>query len=391
MNLREHLILYVDDEHSNRVVFEQTFGRILRVRCVGSGVQALEVLAAEPVAVLVTDQRMPGLTGDQLLAKARALYPNTLRIVVTAYSDIDPILHAVNQGLVVRYIIKPWNRPELEDILKWALEAYVLGTHDAALQLRLIQTERLLTLGQVAATILHDVASPLQSIVYNASKLREYSGLSAVLARLASDLDARLGSDERERLLELAADLSEVVQDISQGVGHVVSVVDQLRSFMTRSVPTGEPVEADALAVIRFALSMCRDVGVDSATVSYDAPVDLPIVRASATELSQVLINLVRNALQALHEGGNGRPSGHVRVLASEDRDTVRFVVCDDGPGMSDAVLARIGTAFYTTRSGGTGLGIAHCKRIVGRLGGEIEIESTVGKGTTVTVRVPKA
>src|SRR6188508_2660713 len=109
MDPREHLVLYVDDERANRIVFDQTFGKKFRVKSV---------------------------SGGELLAKAKEIAPDTLRIVVTAYSDLDPILHAVNQGLVVRYIVKPWDRKELEDTLRWALEAYALGRQGSALQLR---------------------------------------------------------------------------------------------------------------------------------------------------------------------------------------------------------------------------------------------------------------
>src|SRR6476659_1984512 len=103
MDAFEHLVLYVDDERANRIVFEQSFNKKFRIKSVDSGEAALAVIAEEPVAVLVTDQRMPGMSGDELLVRFKSLSPDTIRIVVTAYSDLDPILRAVNEGLVVRY------------------------------------------------------------------------------------------------------------------------------------------------------------------------------------------------------------------------------------------------------------------------------------------------
>ncbi|MBX3216670.1 MAG: response regulator, partial [Labilithrix sp.] len=125
MNLRDHLILYVDDEHANRIVFEITFGKTFRIKCVSSAEEALGFVSQEHIAVIVSDQRMTGMSGDELLKKVKDLSPDTVRMIVTAYSDLEPILNAVNEGLVARYVIKPWDRVELEETLRWALEAYV--------------------------------------------------------------------------------------------------------------------------------------------------------------------------------------------------------------------------------------------------------------------------
>ncbi len=127
VNLKEHLIIYVDDERPNRIVFEQSFGARFNLRTLGSPKEALEVLRNETVAVLITDQRMPEMSGHELLMRVKQLYRETIRVVITAYSDLDPILSAVNEGLVARYIIKPWDRAEVEEILLWSLEAFSLG------------------------------------------------------------------------------------------------------------------------------------------------------------------------------------------------------------------------------------------------------------------------
>ena len=123
--------------------------------------------------MLVTDQRMPGMTGHELLEKTRALYPDVIRIVITAYGDVDPILRAVNDGLVARYLVKPWDRAELEQILAWGLEANALARRDSALQLRLMQTERLVTVGSIGASVVHDSRQqPIASMRLNAHRLQ---------------------------------------------------------------------------------------------------------------------------------------------------------------------------------------------------------------------------
>ena len=92
---------------------------------------ALEILEKQDAAVVVTDMRMPNMNGEQLLRIVKERWPQTVRIVVTAYADIDPILRAINEGLVARYILKPWVRAELVQVLRWAIEAYALGRDSA--------------------------------------------------------------------------------------------------------------------------------------------------------------------------------------------------------------------------------------------------------------------
>jgi CheY-like chemotaxis protein len=120
-------ILYVDDEPGNRLVFEQSFSDRFEIVSVASGEEALQKLATDAFAVVVTDQRMHGMTGNELLERVKQLYPEIIRVVVTAYDDVDPILQAVNRGLVARYVTKPWRRAELAELLRWAVDAYAIG------------------------------------------------------------------------------------------------------------------------------------------------------------------------------------------------------------------------------------------------------------------------
>jgi len=134
------LVLYVDDERANRIVFEQSLGTDFRIKAVADGHSALAILDEQDVAVLVTDMRMPGMNGEELLRIAKERKPQTFRVVVTAYADVDPILRAINEGLVARYIIKPWIRAELVQVLRWATEAWTFTRNSNALHTRLMET-----------------------------------------------------------------------------------------------------------------------------------------------------------------------------------------------------------------------------------------------------------
>jgi signal transduction histidine kinase len=388
MNPKDHLILYVDDERPNRIVFEQSMAARYRVKTVASAADALELLKSETVAVLITDQRMPEMSGHELLIRIKALYPETIRIVITAYSDIDPILSAVNEGLVARYLIKPWDRAELDDLLSWALQAYELGRQSSALQLRLMQTERLVTLGSIAAAVLHDFNKPLGNIEGN---LERMAPLAAMLSRAAikGAPDAGLTPADVRAVLALAEDLPDVLRDMETSVALIKGLTSSIHQ-LTRTDREPAPSEVDPLPVIRYAMSVCADIAVRAmGKILYEGPAELPKVRVGSTELTQILINLIANGAQAIL--ARQARGGRVVVRAVDQGHMLRFVISDDGVGMNATILAKAGTPFFSTRAEGTGLGVAQCKRLIGRYKEELQIESSEGRGTTVQFSLPKS
>ncbi|MDX1907216.1 MAG: histidine kinase [Bacteroidia bacterium] len=135
-------ILYVDDETSNLSAFKAAFRRDFQVITASSGAEGLRLLATSPVAVVVTDQRMPEMTGVEFLEQLQAAYPDTIRIVMTGYADIQAIIDAINKGHIYYYIAKPWKYESLRPVLANALDTYRLKTenrslHEANAQLQL--------------------------------------------------------------------------------------------------------------------------------------------------------------------------------------------------------------------------------------------------------------
>lgn len=119
-------ILYVDDEEQNLVAFRASFRRYYEIFTARSGRDAIELLRTQEVEVVISDQRMPGMTGVQLLEQILAEFPDPIRMVLTGYSDVEAIINAINKGKVSYYITKPWNPKELKLILENALEAQFL-------------------------------------------------------------------------------------------------------------------------------------------------------------------------------------------------------------------------------------------------------------------------
>lgn len=119
-------ILYVDDEPDNLTVFKSTFRRDYKVHMANSGEEALEVLTTNEIFVIITDQRMPNMTGTELLSKIIKDYPDAIRIILTGYSDVEAIVQAINKGKIYQYVAKPWDKDELKITIDKAIESYLL-------------------------------------------------------------------------------------------------------------------------------------------------------------------------------------------------------------------------------------------------------------------------
>lgn len=119
-------ILYVDDERDNLIAFRAAFRRNFKIHIALSGTEALEVLNTKSIDLVISDQRMPKMTGVDLLEKIKESHPNVLRMLATGYIDMPSTIEAINKGKIYHYIAKPWNVDELRVVLTKALEHYVL-------------------------------------------------------------------------------------------------------------------------------------------------------------------------------------------------------------------------------------------------------------------------
>jgi putative nucleotidyltransferase with HDIG domain len=119
-------VLFVDDEQGNLRVFKMSFRRDFQVLTASSGAEALELFKEHRVAVVLTDQRMPTMTGIELLKIVRQRYPLTIRVLITGYADLQVVIDAINSGEVYRYCRKPWNYAELRNTIRSCIETHLL-------------------------------------------------------------------------------------------------------------------------------------------------------------------------------------------------------------------------------------------------------------------------
>jgi signal transduction histidine kinase len=378
--------LYVDDDHANRVVFEQSLMYEFAIRTAPDAAEALRLLDEFDVAVVLADMRMPNMSGDELLRIVRERHPRTMRMVVTAFTDIDPILKAINDGLVSRYLIKPWQREEMLLCLRWGVENWRFGKDAEELQRRLVETERLATLGLLAGMFAHDVKTPLVSAMLNHD-----IAMSSVVPRLESMIaGAALDPHTSSQLVELIGDLRATHDIVQLGLDTAKMFLEAMRDFTRPIKDDNAPTEADPLAIVRHSVTVCQSIAqANHAQIDMRMPSVMPNVRMNPVSLTQVLCNLLSNAAQAVHE--RGLKNGMVSVAARVRPDEIELRVSDQGVGMAPEILKRVGTPFFTTKTEGQGLGLAQCQRLVGSAGGRLQIESEPGVGTTVTVILPTA
>ncbi|MBZ0185943.1 MAG: response regulator [Candidatus Obscuribacterales bacterium] len=127
---KPHLILVVDDEVANLSLLKRVLGRDYEVVEATNGTDALVLLEKHEVSLIITDQRMPGMTGVQLLERSLPTSPNAIRMLLTGYTDAEALIGAINEGHVYKYIPKPWDSAELKLTVKRALEAYDLKQYN---------------------------------------------------------------------------------------------------------------------------------------------------------------------------------------------------------------------------------------------------------------------
>lgn len=169
-------ILYVDDEEQSLKYFSRAFGdkfKILSAANASEGYRLLEQHRDE-IALLITDQRMPGEKGVAFLQRASQLHPKAIRILTTAYSDMDVAIEAVNSAAIYKYVTKPWDIPELETILKEACEFFTVQ-RERDLRLETQSSERQTTKGVEENTESSDLQTPEQVARYlNVNKFTVY-------------------------------------------------------------------------------------------------------------------------------------------------------------------------------------------------------------------------
>ena len=376
-------LIVVDDEPEILMSVAELFRTNYEVHPFKNGKEALSALTKLPKAhVLMTDQQMPGMTGVELLAQARERRPETTRLLMTGHADHEVVVNAINHGSVFRFLAKPWHVPDVETLLREAVEHHnaIVDKNRLVEELR-NANERLTRVDELKTMFIevasHELNTPVTMVLGLADLWRMVEGPTASAKervwfdrihtagkRLASSVDrmfSLIKSDQFTQELDLQEyDLEPILR----------RVVEELRPFLEGRNQSLEIEVADSLG---------------AAEVDHH-------------KIADVLVNLLVNAIKFTPDGGT------IQLNAwGEGLDSVLIEVLDKGIGISLEDAKHLFEPFFTGydtmhhSSGdhqfgkrGIGLGLSVVKTFVELHGGEVNAESNPGEGSTFRVRLPR-
>jgi two-component system, NtrC family, sensor kinase len=401
-------ILLVDDSPAYRRVIQTMLGPKYDFLQAENAEDALaRVLGFDP-DLIISDLIMPGIDGYELCRRVRGepRLANVPIIMLTSKTGDESRIAGLEVG-ADDYLFKPIRPRELNarvnSLLRLRratldLEERTHQLEDANRNLKkaqaeLIRSEKLASLGQLVAGIAHELNNPLNYIYGNTEFLSDYVNTFMRLLDRFEDLP-ELSSEQRETMEAwkrdadvdfVRTDLAKLLEGVRLGAERAAEIVRGLRAFAR--VGSGVELEdVNLTETLDVALTVLRHELRDRIRIhkSFD---DVPRVRCDGSRMSQVFVNLLLNAIQAISGEGD------IHIGLSCDGSHMRCTFRDSGSGMTPDVRAKIFDPFFTTKpvGQGTGLGLSISYGIVEQHGGRIEVESEPGKGSTFTVWLPLA
>jgi two-component system response regulator PhcR len=367
-------VLFVDDEPTSRKLFARSFSDEFDIVTASGASDALQLLAQgeREFAVLLTDYRMPERDGMKLLKTVRREHRHLIRLLATAYAEKEVAIAAVNQGQVLRILEKPLDEQITREALREALSLYRAQAFE-----RSLNEGRAVALRETMGFLAHELNTPLATV-------RGF--VSTVISRHVPESAGSakgVATFSEDRPGELLAALENAERRALYCQSLVSTFVKSARDAFPGAAPP--PVAASALA--QAVLDEFPFDADERSWVTCEVFEDF-MLPGRRDLLYLVLCTIAKNALIALR--GRDQPSLRIEVGRGHEtqgaRHWIRFR--DNGPGIPAAVLSRLTREPVTTRadSGGTGMGIMFCQRVMQSMGGEISIASEAGQGTLVSL-----
>lgn len=381
-------ILAVDDEVLNLDSIERSLKKLKDFRLFKSSdpVKALDLLKKKPIQIIITDQRMPGMTGVEFLRRANEISPGSVRIILTAYPDVDEILEAVNLGHIFAYLTKPWAPEQLLSVLKQAKSYYRVY----------LQNQQLTRELQAKTELLEKQNRELQ-------QFDELKNRFMIVASHELRTPATIITGSLELLASQKHQMTEsqykILQNALNGAYRLNEIIETFFEVIRNKAgeSTLHPTVVNIKDVFDLVLNRFTDY-IQKRQVKFHIHLqDNLHVMGDKRKLYLVFENLVSNALKFTPDGGK------VHLKGFRQNGNVRVEVADSGIGIPPEEQKRIFQTFYqlenynyhhTSRheflGGGTGLGLSLCKRIVEAHDGDIWCESPgADQGSSFFVELP--
>lgn len=372
-------LLLVDDEQDIRevtslVIRDQGFD----VHTAEDGAQGFEMVEQLSPQIVITDVKMPRMGGIELLRKVKERYEDIEVIVITAFGEMDLAIEALQLD-ASDFINKPVDDTALQLALSRAKERYLSRQHLKEYtrylekknmdQARILHRDKLISLGRLSASVVHEINNPLSGILNYAhlmNRMIKKNGESGIdLAKFSRFLD--------------------IIESESSRVSEIVS---SLLTFSRKSEVSFSTIDVKTL--IEKSTLLCRHkLELCSIELATEIEPYIKRIHGDFNQIQQTIINLIFNAVDAI--GTDGKIS--ISAMNRNEDNQVLIVVQDNGKGIDPESINHIFEPFYTTKDEGygVGLGLSIIFGIMERHNGSIDVDSEQGRGTSFTLRFPAA
>jgi len=380
---KKFAILYVDDEEMSLKYFTRAFSDQFRIYTAPSAQLGLKILEDKPdeIGLLMTDQRMPGEKGVWLLERARQLNPHIIRVLATAYADMDAAIAAVNTGSIYKYVTKPWDPGQLEQTLKRGMEFF------------LVQRERD-QLFREKMSVLHNmmIADRMVSLGLLAAGLSHHIRNSLVAVKTFLDLAPAKMTEEKTTVDGLRN--PDFWKDYYTNVqGQINKINNLLKDLWTASEKPGFDfsTKVKLREVVESSIGQLgKELAVRKITVDNAIPDTLPEMNVDKGKFYRLFDLLLKDEIASLPEGSRITFSAQA-LTNSTTEQTIQIQMHDNGPGLPKEALRLIFDPFVVRSDSPAeyGIHLMACFFIVHHHGGRIEARSEDKEGTTFTLRMP--
>ncbi|MBW2107515.1 MAG: response regulator [Deltaproteobacteria bacterium] len=397
-------ILVAEDEPMSRELLENMLTKF-GYECIpaADGQEAWELLNKHALRMVITDWSMPNVDGLNLCRKIRSgkFHNYVYVILLTAKGDNNDTVAGFEAG-IDDYMIKPFDPKVLKARVTVGERIIHLEDDYKKAQAQLLQSEKMASVGQLAAGVAHEINNPTGYISSNLKTLADYEDdirkvldayhqLVETLRKIPADSRPAALTEQLDRVAALEKeldiafvmdDLRDLTRECQDGTERIKKIILDLKDF---AHPGNDKIqEADINKGIESTLNVVWNELKYKATVTKNLG-DLPPVKCLPQQLNQVFMNLLVNAAQAIKE------KGEIAITTQAVNGYVEIKISDTGCGIPPENLNKVFDPFFTTKEvgSGTGLGLNVSYNIIKKHNGSIAVESQVGKGTTFTIRLP--
>jgi two-component system probable response regulator PhcQ len=381
---KKFAVLYVDDEEKSLKYFVRAFCEQFRILTAPNAQAGLKLLEEhkDEIGLLMTDQRMPGEKGVWLLERSRQIQPRIVRILATAFADMEAAIAAVNTGAIYKYVTKPWDPPQLENTLKRGLEFFIVQRErDQLLREKMsvlhnmMIADRIVSLGLLAAGLSHHIRNALVAV--------------------KTFLDLAPAKMEEEKMDLNGLRNPDFWKDYYQNVqGQITKINNMLKDLWAASEkPAFEfrdrvelhQVINDTITQLQPGLTSKKLI------VENKIPDSLPALNVDKPKFYRLFELLLKDEMASLPEGSRITLSASTSNGSTAEKQEVQIQVSDNGPGLPKEALRLVFDPFVVRSDSPMeyGIHLMGCYFIVHHHGGRIDARSEPGQGTTFTLRLP--